>query len=455
VGLAAEICRTPISSFTLVDKERQWFKSSVGLTDKETPREFSFCSHAIEQRDMFIVEDATLDARFVSNPLVTGEPHIRFYAGMPLEGSGGAMLGTLCVIDTVPRVISDSQRRALEVLAAQVKVRMELRTERRKLQEALSSKERAIEKLIASEDRFRTFMNHAPFVNFIKDAEGRFLFYNDRMAERFKVSSHEWLGRSDFDIWTPEVAAELRRHDLEAMNGQRMIEQNEETSLPGQEATCWKTYKFPWWNERGEVMLGGFAIDLTEEMARQKALEEANLQLKKLATVDTLTGLSNRRVLDERVEFEYRFALRHKSPFSVVMLDLDNFKTINDELGHAAGDEVLRHVGQAMASTMRTTDLTARYGGEEFVVLLPGADTNGAVLFCERLQKALRDSTTLPSPVTASLGIATMDPTTMNGQHLIQRADEAMYVAKRGGKDRIVTHLEIVKRVMSEVGGGL
>jgi diguanylate cyclase (GGDEF)-like protein len=453
VKLAAEICSTPMGSFTLIDEHRQWSKASIGLADRESPREISLCNQAIQQREMFIVEDASRDARFVANPFVTGKPHIRFYAGVPLEGTHGAMLGTLCVMDTVPRLLSDSQKIALKLLAEQVRSRIELRSERRKLEEAVRTKDRVIEKLIASDHRFRTFMNNAPFVTFIKDAESRFLFYNDRLAERFKITSHEWLGKNDFDIWTPEVAAELRRHDVETMNGKRMIEQNEETSLPGQEPTCWKTYKFPWWNEHGETMLGGFAIDLTEETARQKALKEANLQLEKLATVDTLTGLANRRALDQRVEFEYRFALRHKTAFSVVMLDLDDFKSVNDQQGHAGGDEVLRQVGHALATTMRTLDLAARYGGEEFVVLLPGADTDGAVLFCERFRKVMKQADSAPCPISASLGIAAMDATTISGQHLIQRADEAMYVAKRSGKDRVMTHRDIVTRVMAECGG--
>src|SRR2546423_2964849 len=118
--LAARICEAPIALITLVDEKRQWFKSKVGLTTKETSRDISFCGHAIAQSDLFIVPDATLDKRFAENPLVTTDPKIRFYAGAPLITPDGHALGTLCVIDKVPRELSHGQRQGLKVLARHV-----------------------------------------------------------------------------------------------------------------------------------------------------------------------------------------------------------------------------------------------------------------------------------------------------------------------------------------------
>jgi len=135
--LTSFICETPIALITLLDLDRQWFKSKVGIEATETPIELAFCSYAIQQEKVFLIPDALEDDRFRANPMVTSEPYIRFYAGAPLITPRGVPLGTLCAVDRVPRQFTDSQQRALSALARQVITQLELRRTMRQLGAAL------------------------------------------------------------------------------------------------------------------------------------------------------------------------------------------------------------------------------------------------------------------------------------------------------------------------------
>lgn len=136
-ALAAHVCDVPIAMVSLVDKSRQWFKSRMGLSKQETPRDVAFCAHAILQTEPLIVRDALKDARFVDSTLVTRAPHIRFYAGFPLANPEGYTLGTLCAIDRKPRQLSPRQKSAMQALARQVMALLELRRVSGRMAEAL------------------------------------------------------------------------------------------------------------------------------------------------------------------------------------------------------------------------------------------------------------------------------------------------------------------------------
>lgn len=202
-GLAAELLQMPIALVSLVDETRQWFKSHHGLEVEQYPRAISFCAHAINQTGLFVVPDASQDPRFLWNPLVTGAPHIRFYAGAPLVTHDGQALGTLNVIDTVPRELTEVDRRVLTTLARQVLAQLELRRTahclRREVAEREDSEHRlrlAYETLIDELREAKRFSEQVtqvmPSVVYVYDVEaGRCVFTNRTVAKALGHAAEE------------------------------------------------------------------------------------------------------------------------------------------------------------------------------------------------------------------------------------------------------------------------
>lgn len=163
IELAAQLCQAPIALVSLVDKDRQWFKAKLGLNAEETHRDLAFCAHAILADDILIVENALLDPRFKANPLVQGEPHIRFYAGAPLITPSGHKLGTLCIIDTEPRTLNQIQLKAIKTLSKHTVHLLELRKmygESIRLNQELLEKNVAIKEMSQHNQRFLANINH-------------------------------------------------------------------------------------------------------------------------------------------------------------------------------------------------------------------------------------------------------------------------------------------------------
>lgn len=316
--LASWVCDAPIALISLVDSDRQWFKSRVGLAATQMPREYGFCAHAILNPDeVMIVPDALNDPRFASNPHVMGEPNIRFYAGAPLVTSSGASLGTVCVIDHVPRTLENEQIDALRALSRQVVAQMELR---------------------------RTI--------------------TEQEQQAFALNAY-----------------------------QRQLEDY------------------------------------------QRLIEKANAELEIQSMTDVLTGLMNRRGFNAKLEEESHQTTRHKYSLSLLLIDIDDFKSYNDSFGHPAGDEALKLVAEVLRKKARKCDYVARYGGEEFAVILPHTGLEGSIVIAERLRQAIEKCKPAHRSVTISIGIETA-VSGVNIPSLISKADEALYHAKLNGRNR-------------------
>ena len=285
-GLVRAVLNVPISTLSLIDADRQWYKSCVGMESSDLPREFSFCTHTIQAREPLYVPDTLRDERFAHYPTVTGAPYIRSYLGVPLVSPDGYNLGALCALDVRTHEFSDAQIDVLKSFAA-------------------------------------------------------------------------------------------------------------------------------------------LAVD--------------ELELRRIAQIDSLTGAATRRGFLLGLEKATARFVRHGQPAVLLTLDIDHFKRVNDTFGHPSGDSVLRTVTSRLQAMLRTEDSLGRLGGEEFGVLLTDTELPGAVQVAERLRCALQDAPfelQEPLRVTASFGISVIAPDRLSPELWLANADQALYSAKREGRNR-------------------
>jgi diguanylate cyclase (GGDEF)-like protein len=285
-GLVKAVLNVPICTVSLIDSNRQWFKSCIGLSVSQTARDISFCAYTIQQRQPLYIRDTLQDPRFQNNPLVTGEPYIRSYLGVPLPTPDGYNVGSLCAIDTKAR---------------------------------------------------------------------------DYSAEHIAI-------------------------------------------------------------------LQSFAALIIDE-----------LELRRIAHTDHLTGATTRRSFCLELEKAIAQYKRNCIPAALVMLDIDHFKSINDIYGHPSGDLVLQTLVRQLGNQLRPSDVLGRLGGEEFGILLIGTELAVAAQIAERFRASLEGSAIAHDPplhVTASFGVAGIGQGNLSSQQWIANADEALYKAKGSGRNR-------------------
>jgi formate hydrogenlyase transcriptional activator len=270
-SLAARICGTPTALVSLVDSDRQWFKARVGFDAEETSRDVAFCAHAILQSDLLIIPDASADPGFSTNPLVTGPPYIRFYAGAPLVMPDGRVLGTLCVMDQVPRQLSPDQAEALRTLSRQVVVELELRRVRTDLESALMTSEEFKNRLIgSSQDCIK-----------VLDLEGRLLSMNQGGMQALEICELAPLVNSSWiDFWQGADRAAAQAAVEKAGSGGTGRFVGYFATAVTRQPRWWDVVVSPIHDAQGKPgHLLAISRDVTKQTLDEEALRKAHLQV--------------------------------------------------------------------------------------------------------------------------------------------------------------------------------
>ncbi len=456
--LAAALCRTNHAMVLLLEPDRSWYRVSGLGRAGEPLLSAALCTLIAYNPVPLVIEDTRRDNRLLVDRALNRATLPHFLAGVAVRRSNGDIAGILVVTDRLPRTLSTDQEHGLDLLARRLSSYLDLLDYQHAYTSLTVQQESAFSQRQVSEELFRTFMNAGPFLSFLKDAAGRLLFYNRSYARHFGIEESTWLGRTDEQLWDREIATR-RLSDAEVMRGDGMVAAEEQLEDANGVVTHWKTYRFPCQDRQGNLLLAGLAMDVSDETERKQELErfqeemqQANEQLRRLSVTDELTGLRNRRAFEERLVVEFSIARRRRRDLAVLLLDVDNFKQINDRGGHDAGDAVLRRLAALLQTTLRVPDLAARYGGEEFVVLLPESGVEGGRGFARRFMSRMAAEAWDNAPVTVSMGLATLNDTLFNGFQLVSMADEALYAAKRQGKDRLVTYEESSGAAIRQLG---
>jgi diguanylate cyclase (GGDEF)-like protein/PAS domain S-box-containing protein len=346
VEMAAAMFNCPIAAVNMIGSDHVFLVSKTGLDEYDARRDVSFCAHAINQNDVMVVEDASLDARFHDNPLVTDGP-IKFYAGAPLRSPSGHALGALCVIDDRPRGgFPEADRTRLAELAQLTVDRLELR----RLEAAAEHGAKRLEASAAN----------SPNAIITFDAAAKITGWNNAAVAMFGRTAGEVIGQP-IDMLIADESRQTAHAELaRALSGGAPREEGLElTGLRGSGAPFPVDIHVSRWREGDAMHFGAIVRDMTEKRRERD-------QLYRLANFDNLTGLPNRNLLGR----EIIEALSKSRQVALIVTDLDGFSDINNTLGHSVGDQVLKLVAERIQSTAPKRSTVARIGGDEFATLL-------------------------------------------------------------------------------------
>ncbi len=289
--LAAYIARTPIALISLIDGQRQWFKSKVGLSVEQTPRSQAFCHYTIQGEEPLEVNDARLDERFLKNPLVTGDPHIRYYCGVPLSTPEGEMLGSLCVIDKTPKQLDAYQLQALQTLAGEVMARLELRRQKQELEE----QKRQLE---YSEAQYRALFEESQGYLFTHSMEGTILSANGAAVEALGYRKEELVGKNMSCLLVLGQSSLLKDYFKGIRAGRAVSGVSRIVTATGQER-YWQYRNFPSLSAGGTPYVICSAQDVTDKEIAARLLREAKEELEEQVQLRTQELLASNTALQE------------------------------------------------------------------------------------------------------------------------------------------------------------
>ncbi len=416
---ARDLFGTPFVLVSLVGDTEQWFKARCGIDLTGTARGISFCSHTILSNDLLVVEDAERDPRFCDNPLVTGEPGIRFYAGAPLEVAPGLQVGSLCVMDRVPRAFTAQQRQQLENLARIVTAQLRLHKTERLLREREAS--------------YRLLADNTKDMIVRADLDGTRRYVSPGCQAILGFAPEALIGTRPLDFVHPdevnifgELLAQIAAGQIETATAQQRYRHADGHWV-------WVEVTFSLYREDGCHKPSGYVASV-RDISRRKAAE---LELAHLSRHDPLTGLPNRLKFHDCLHRERTRARRTDTGFALHCLDLDRFKAINDTFGHHAGDRLLQTVAERLRAVVRSEDTVARLGGDEFVIIQTGADRADATTLAARLIASLSSPYDLDGHkcrIGVSIGIALVSRDDDPSDDVHVMADRALYAAKDAGR---------------------